>query len=133
MVKKLLRIAARYGAVAGILAFILLIIMYYLGRHPLVTSPFLDFRILLFGIFIFFTLKEFRDYEQQGVLYFSQAMLGGFAVIMITTTITSLLLLLFGTWETDFVQDYVTQVTAYLKSFQKRTLTGSEKIFMNVI
>ena len=72
MVKKLLRISARYGVVGGVLAFVLLLIMYYLGRHPLVTSPFFDFRILLFGIFIFFTLKEFRDYEQGGVLYFSE-------------------------------------------------------------
>lgn len=122
MVKKLIRISARYGAVGGVLAFILLMTMYYLGRHPMVTSPFLDFRILLFGIFIFFTLKEFRDYEQDGVLYFSQAMIGGFSVIAIMTTITSLLLLLFGTLEPRFVQDYITQVVAYLKSFAKEDI-----------
>ncbi|MBA4053483.1 MAG: hypothetical protein C0490_02105 [Marivirga sp.] len=122
MVKKLLRISLRYGAVGGILAFVLLMVMYYLGRHPLVTSPFFDFRILLFGIFIFFTLKEFRDYEQGGVLYFSQAMIGGFGVITIMTTLTSLLLLLFGNLEPDFVKDYVTQVTTYLKSFAKEDI-----------
>lgn len=122
MIKKLIRISARYGSVGGILAFILLLIMYYLGRHPLVTSPFLDFRILLFGIFIFFTLKEFRDYEQGGVLYFSQAMIGGFCVITIMTTLTSLLLLLFGNLEPEFVKDYVTQVVAYLKSFAKEDI-----------
>ena len=96
MIKKLLRISVRYGTVGGILAFILLLVMFYLGRHPLITSPFLDFRILLFGIFIFFTLKEFRDYEQEGVLYFAQAMIGGFVVIMIMTTITSIMLQIFG-------------------------------------
>jgi len=122
MVKKLLQISVRYGVVAGILAFILVIVMYYLGRHPLIISPFFDFRILLFGIFIFFTLKEFRDYEQQGVLYFSQAMIGGLAVILIMTTITSLFLLLFGTLEKGFVMDYISQVTAYVKSFSKEEI-----------
>jgi hypothetical protein len=135
MVKKLLRISLRYGAVGGIIAFILLIVMYYLGRHPLITSPFLDFRILLFGIFIFFTLKEFRDYEQAGVLYFSQAMIGGFGVIAIMTTLTSLLLLLFGTLEPGFVHNYVTQVIAYLKSFAKEDIEriGKEIYERNLI
>lgn len=122
MIKQLLRISLRYGAVGGVLAFVLLLIMYYLGRHPLVTAPFLDFRILLFGIFIFFALKEFRDYEQDGVLYFAQAMIGGFVVIMIMTTITSVLLQIFGTMEKNFVATYIDQVTTYIKSFSKEEI-----------
>jgi hypothetical protein len=122
MIKKLLRISVRYGTVGGILAFILLIIVFYLGRHPLITSPFLDFRLLLFGIFIFFTLKEFRDYEQEGVLYFPQAMIGGLVVIMIMTTITSIMLQIFGTIEKDFVTTYIEQVTAYVKAFSKEDI-----------
>jgi len=122
MMKKLLRISVRYGTVGGILAFILLIIMFYLGRHPLITSPFLDFRVLLFGIFIFFTLKEFRDYEQEGVLYFAQAMIGGLVVIMIMTTLTSIMLQIFGTVEKDFVATYIDQVMAYLKAFTKEDI-----------
>src|SRR5262245_56136650 len=122
MIKNLLRISVRYGIVGGVLAFILLIIMFYLGRHPLVTSPFLDFRILLFGIFIFFPLKEFRDYEQGGVLYFSQAMIGGFAVITIMTIVTSIMLQIFGSLEKNFVVTYIEQVSVYLKSFSKEDI-----------
>jgi len=135
MIKKLFRIASRYGTVGGILAFVLLILMYYIGRHPLVVSPFLDFRILLFGIFIFFTLKEFRDYEQGGVLYFSQAMVGGFVVITIMTTLTSLLLFLFGSLEPEFVKDYVAKVIEYLKSFAKEDIEriGKEIYERNLI
>ena len=87
MTKMLWKISVRYGAAAGILAFILLLVMYYLGPHPLLTSPFLDFRILLFGIFIFFTLKEFRDYYHDGILYFWQAMLGGWTVVLVATIV----------------------------------------------
>jgi hypothetical protein len=122
MIKNLLRISVRYGTVGGILAFILLIVIYYLGRHPLVTSPFLDFRILLFGIFTFFTLKEFRDYEQDGELYFAQAMIGGFAVIIIMTTLSSILVQVFGTFEKNFVATYIEQVMSYLKSFSKEDI-----------
>ena len=122
MINKLIRISARYGTVGGILAFVLLIILFYLGRHPLVISPFLDFRVLLFGIFIYFTLKEFRDYEQEGVLLFAQAMLGGLSVVLIMTTITSILLHVFGMLEKNFVQTYIEEVTVYLKSFSKEDI-----------
>jgi hypothetical protein len=122
MMKMLLKISARYGTVAGVLAFILVIVMFYMGPHPLLTSPFLDFRILLFGIFIFFTLKEFRDYYQQGSLYFWQAMLGGLSVVILATAITSVLLLLFGNWEREFVVSYIEQFTAYLKTFPKEDI-----------
>jgi hypothetical protein len=112
-----MRIALRYSLLGGLLAFVLLVIMYYMGRHPLLTSPFLDFRILLFSIFVFFTLREFRDYEQQGVLYFSQAMMGGQGVILLMSLLTALLLLCFGILEPKFVSDYIAQVTDYLKAF----------------
>jgi len=120
--KTLVKVSVRYGVGAGILASLLLSVMYYLGPHPLLTSPFLDFRILLFGIFIFFTLKEVRDYYQAGVLYFWQAMLGGFMVIFMATTITSFFLWLFGSWEKEFVGTYITQITAYVKSFPQEDI-----------
>ena len=117
MLNKLMRIALRYGLIGGGIAFVLVVVMFYLGRHPLVVSPYLDFRILLFGIFVFFALKEFRDYDQDGVLYFAQAMLGGFVVIFILTVLASVLIWIFGSIEHDFVTEYVEQVTAYLKGF----------------
>ncbi|MEO5978529.1 MAG: DUF4199 domain-containing protein [Chryseolinea sp.] len=119
MINKLLRIAVRYGLIGGVIAFLLLLIMYYLGRHPLLVSPFIDFRILLFGIFIYFALREFRDYDQEGVLYFSQAMLGGFTVIFILSVVASALLLIFGTFVKGFVVEYVEQVIVYVKGFSE--------------
>lgn len=122
MMKTLMKVSARYGAGAGILASILLVVMYYFGPHPLLISPFLDFRILLFGIFVFFTLKEFRDYYHEGFLYFWQAMLGGLTVILLATIITSFFLWLFGSYEKEFVDSYVTQITAYIKSFPQEDI-----------
>ena len=127
MLNKLMRTALRYGLIGGVIAFALVVIMFYLGRHPLIVSPYLDFRILLFGIFVFFALKEFRDYDQDGVLYFAQAMLGGFVVIFILTLVATLLIWVFGTYETDFVTEYVKQVTAYLKQFSREEIEGLGK------
>jgi hypothetical protein len=122
MNKKLIIVAGRYGAACGILAFVLLLVMYYIGSHPLLIPPFLDFRILLFGIFTFFTLKEFRDYHQGGILYFWQGMTGALTVVLVAATITSCLLWLFGIWEKDFVASYVKEFTTYLQSFPKEDI-----------
>jgi Protein of unknown function (DUF4199) len=122
MTRTLLKVSARYGVVAGVLAFILVVVIYYMGSHPLLVSPFLDFRILLFGVFIFFTLKEFRDYHQGGILYFWQGLAGGAAVTLTATTITSCMLWLFGDWDDEFVISYVNQLTEYLKSFPKEDI-----------
>jgi len=113
----LISIGIRYGVIAGILCSVLLIAMFYMGRHPLMVSPFMDFRILLFGVFIFFSLKEFRDYYQEGVLYFSQGMISSFIFILFAATVSSLLLWAFCFAESTFISAYVNAMTEYLKTF----------------
>lgn len=114
----LVSIGVRYGTLAGVLAIVLLIATYYfMGRHPLMVSPFADFRILLFGVFIFFTLKEFREGHQQGTLYFWQGMIGSFILVMVAGIIASLLLLGFCSFESSFIPSYVKAMTEYLKTF----------------
>jgi hypothetical protein len=118
MLRNLAFIGVRYGALAGALAITLLMATYYLmGRHPLMVSPFTDFRILLLGVFIFFTLREFREVHQAGALYFWQGMIGSFIMVMVAGTIASLLLLAFCSFESSFIPSYVKAMTAYLKSF----------------
>lgn len=123
----LLSVSIRYGVVAGILTFILMAAMYYLGRHPLLIAPYLDFRILLFGVFIFFTLKEFRDYHQGEVLYFWQGLIGGGLVVIIASIISALGFYLFGSWQETFVSDYVRLFTEYLKTFSPEAIEGIGK------
>src|SRR5436190_16412944 len=120
--KILLKICMRYGAVAGLLSAILLVILFYTGRNPFLISPFLDFRIFIFGIFIFFSLKEFRDGSQSGLLYFWQALLGSFAVVLISSVISSTGLYIFGTLEKDFLTSYVDGMTIYLKTFPQEDI-----------
>jgi hypothetical protein len=122
MVRSLALIAIRWGAIASVLAVSLLIAMYYLGRHPLMVAPFLDFRIILYGIFIFFALREFRDYQQQGILYFWQGMAGSFLLVAVAGTLSASFFWIFGTLETDFVPSYIRQMTEYLKNFPEEDI-----------
>ncbi|HEY3405980.1 MAG TPA: DUF4199 domain-containing protein [Ohtaekwangia sp.] len=120
--KLLLKVSFRYGIVAGFLSIVLLLTLFYLDRHPFMIAPFLDFRILLFGILIFFSLKEFRDYHQDGILYFWQGMIGSAVIVFTALILSSIGLQIFGMAQPDFVTSYVTQATTYLKTIPQETI-----------
>ena len=118
----LLNVSARHGLIAGILNIILLIITFYVGRHPLMIAPYFDFRIVLFGTFVFFALREFRDTRNLGTLYFFQGMIGSYTVVFTAAIVASLGLLLFAAWEKNFVSSYIEAMTAYLKGFSEEDI-----------
>ena len=100
-------ISVRGGVIAGVLGMVLFLTLYYLGRHPLLIPVFLDFRIVLFGVLIFFTLKEFRDYFQQGILFFWQGMMMSLLFTIVFAIIGFLVIWGFGVWKTGFVSSYI--------------------------
>src|SRR5690242_2176359 len=107
----IISIGIQWGVLAGALTIVFLISMFYVGRHPLMISPFMDFRVLLFGVCIFFSLREFRESHQGGALYFWQGMVGGFILVIIAATIASVLLLVFCAFESSFIAEYIKAMT----------------------
>lgn len=118
----LIGISLRNGFIGGILSVVLLIVMYYTGPHPMLILPFVDFRLVLFGIFIFFTLKEFRDNHQHGVLHFFQGMLGSFLLVMVMATVAASGVWIFGECEPDFISDYIKQGMESLKNYSNEDI-----------
>jgi hypothetical protein len=126
----LISIVLRNGVIAGVLVVVLMIILYYLGRHPLMIAPFLDFRIVVISVFMFFSLKEFREDYQKGELYFWQGLAGSWMLIVVFALTAALGLVIFGTLEKDFVSDWIVQFTDYLNGFPKEEIKRyGEKAF----
>jgi hypothetical protein len=105
----------RYGVIAGVLGAALVIGLYYMNRHPFLIPVFLDFRIFLFGVFIFFTLKEVRDFYYGGTLYFWQGLIGSFIFTATFAIIASASIGLFILVVPDFLESYITQSIQQLK------------------
>lgn len=130
----LIGIGLRNGSIAGILAGVLLIILYFIGPHPMLILPYADFRILLFGIFIFFTLKEFRNNHQDGVLYFGQGMVGSLIFVTVAATVGAMVVLLYSKINPKFVSDFITQALESARTFSENaTLTEAEKTRIHVM
>ena len=103
----LVPIALRYGLIAGVIIAVFIVLFYYIGQHPLLVFPYIDFRIILFGVFIFFSLKEFRDTHQQGILFFWQGMVGSYILIFVSMFIASAAIVLFVQIEPDFLTTFI--------------------------
>jgi hypothetical protein len=113
----LLRVPLRYGLVAGVLGFILLLILYYTNHHPFVIPIYVDFRIALFSIVFVFALKELRDYYYEGILHFWQGMLATLFITTIFALIVSACLYFFATNNQEFVQSYIDLSLVQIQAF----------------
>ncbi|HEX8059721.1 MAG TPA: DUF4199 domain-containing protein [Cyclobacteriaceae bacterium] len=113
----LVRVSLRYAAIAGVLGFILVIILYYIGRHPMLVIFLFDFRVALFGLFLYFVLKELRDYYFGGLLFFWQGMAASAIFVAVFGIIVSVLIWIFSINVPGFVSEYVELATNQLKSY----------------
>jgi hypothetical protein len=91
-----------------------------MGRHPFLLPVVFDFRIVIFSIFIFLSLKEVRDYHQQGNLLFWQGMIGSYVFIGTSGLIGSIFTWCLARWNSDFLPSYIAQLEEQMKNFQKQ-------------
>lgn len=108
----LVNVSVKYGVFGGILAGVLIFTLFYLGIFRFLPIE----RTILFAIFIFFALKELRDYHQAGILHFWQGMLGGIICYAIMALIASLILLMWGQFSDDYLLKYINEMTIQLES-----------------
>jgi hypothetical protein len=115
--KALLLTSAKYGAIASVISFIGILTFYYSGKHPLLFPPYLDFRILLFGIFIFFSLKEYRTFVNDGILYFWEGLIGSLTLVTVFSILCSLYIYIFSSVEDNFIKSFVVLFREQAKTF----------------
>ena len=120
--RPLVKVPLVNGAIAGALGALLNIVLYYLSSHPFLIPVYLDFRILLFGFFIFFTLKEFRDLHQEGILYFWQGLIISFIFVNVFGVVAGGLIWIFASAMPVFVSDYISQQIAILKDIPQEII-----------
>lgn len=92
MQNKLVAIPLKYGIIGGCVVILLILIFYFLDLNPLVNIKVAD--LLILSIFIFFSLKEFRDRYNDRQLHFWQGMTGGVINYITIAVISAVFILL---------------------------------------
>ncbi len=113
----LVKSSIRYGAIAGVLCMVFLITFYFMGKSPFLVDPYLDFRVLLFSILIFFCLKEVRDFYQGGILFMWQGMTGGLIFLSAAGIVAAVGILIFGALQPALLTDYISEFGAQIRSY----------------
>ncbi|HLF34737.1 MAG TPA: DUF4199 domain-containing protein [Cyclobacteriaceae bacterium] len=104
----ILWVSLRFGSVAGILSVVLFTILYLGGRHPLLIPAYLDFRLLLFPIFIVFGIRDFREIRNRGILHFWQGFSVGTMIVLTLGFIMAVyIILLGGVFDHEFTSEYI--------------------------
>ena len=116
----LFKIPFRYGLIGGVIGCVVISSLYYMGRHPFLLPVIFDFRIVMFAIFIFLSLKEVRDYYQQGTLFFWQGMIGSYVFIGTSAIIGSVFTWCLATWNANFLPSYVSKLKDQMEIFRKQ-------------
>ena len=91
---------------------------------PFLLPAVFDFRTILFGVFIFFSLKELRDYYLQGSLFFWQGMMGSFVFITTSAAIGSVFTWSFAKWNDNFLPSYIEKLQAQIVSYKEEIITS---------
>ncbi len=93
-----------------------------MGKSPLLINPYMDFRILLFAVLIFFCLKEIRDFYQGGVLPMWQGVGSSLFFLVVTSIIAAIGILIFGALQPAFLANYISELTLQIQGLPEETV-----------
>lgn len=105
--RPLVAVPAKYGLLAAVLGFTCLLTLYAIGKHPFLIPVFFDFRIILLGFAIFFSLRELRERHFGGLLFFWQGMISSLLLTLVFACLTAAAIWIFATFNPGFVQEYI--------------------------
>ncbi len=108
-----LRVGVKYGIAGGGLAIVLFLVLWLLKENPLDAGRLFDF--IMLPLFIFFTLKELRDYRQEGKLAYWQGMTAGLFCYTTLALVSAIFIFIFLTYGgTDLLVQHQQQNLAVL-------------------
>ena len=93
----MLSVSVKYGLLAAFLSVVLFSLLYFFGKNPLLIPLFLDYRILIFSIFLLFGIRDFKDNKNNGILHFWQGFVTGAIIVLLVSVIMGLFIFLLGT------------------------------------
>lgn len=84
---QLYKVPLKYGLAGGVISIILFLTLYFMEENPLSSIRIFDF--VLIPLFIYFTLKELRDYKYGGKMLYWQGMTAGFFCYLLIAVISA--------------------------------------------
>jgi len=125
----------KYGLVGSLLNIVALMVLYYLGRHPLLLNPILDTRLPLYALFIFVGLRVFKEEHNEGIMHFWQGMTIGMILYILMAILSGTFIYIFSEIEpTNFLLEYIRLATEQLVTNKEMFIESiGEKTYIDTI
>ncbi len=120
--KPLTKIAIKYGIIGGLISVLLLLVLFYTGKNPFLYTRKVPFGIVLVPLFIFFAIKEFRDFKNNYTLHFWQGLILGFVCYLIIALISAGFTRIFLSYHPEMLQDIMKVGIQAIKDNKEETI-----------
>ncbi|MEQ9300795.1 MAG: DUF4199 domain-containing protein [Cyclobacteriaceae bacterium] len=106
MNNQLIAVPVRFGSIAGALTIVLFLVLYSMEVNPLVEARVVD--LVLIPMFLYFGLKDFRDYRNGGILHYWQGMTAGVIIYLLMALMSSIWIITFLEFiDPDLLSNYI--------------------------
>lgn len=108
------KLSLKYALICGVFLLIIFVLFQYMGTSPLINLNHLLVDLVVFGVFMFFALKEYRVYHNEGYLHLWQGMTMGFVIYAIGSILFSAGLYLYLEIKPEEIANYQAQALNFL-------------------
>lgn len=136
--KPLFSVPLKFGLIGSLFAIGVIMVLYFSGTHPLLIPIFFDYRIILFSLFTFLAIKEFKDYYNEGYLQFWQGMIMGIIIYLMIGILAGIFVVIYSQIDVQFLEQYISGTLAGLELDKEQlvnqgAITISEEEFQNQV
>ena len=98
----------RFGLIGAAFNILAILVVFYLGQHPLLINPVVNGQLILFGLIIFVSFKYFKDQYSDGIMHFWQGLAIGLFAYIVMSTVIALFIYVFSEVEsTRFLSEFI--------------------------
>ena len=110
------KVSIRYALFCSLFLVGLFFLSGVFGINPLIDLTHLFFDILIFAVFIFFGLKDFKTNFGEGYLHFWQGMTIGFFIYSLTALVFTVVLVVYFLIDQSAIPEYKEAAISFLES-----------------
>jgi len=127
----LIKVPLKFGLVAGVMSVLLMFVLFNYGRHPALIPPFLDFRIIVLLICVFFAIREYKELYNEGFLHFWEGLTIGILTYVILGLIGALFILVYDAFDNSYVEYYISGAIEGAEKYREQLINGPQPVKMS--
>ena len=129
--KPIIAVPLKYGAIVGVFLFLVFFGMQLAGQQPGINVNTMFIQGLLIVLFMYFCLREFRDYKNGGILHYWQGMTASFILYALAALLYASAMWVWLTVDAEAMQQIIYYRLGHMQRTKESFIQGggTEEVF----